>query len=758
MGKICTKCGTENGENAKFCHGCGASLAEQGASTPEIKPEPRQETKPNAAPEARWEAKSNTAPEPRHAPKPKAASKGNAGLLKKLVLVVVILAIVSGGGFAFYKIGMYVNSSDKYIQKFASAIEAGDYAGAYAMLPVAVDTALTAESFQNTYQPLQIAKCEVGLKMNRMDGKTFQIVYKDAGEQALIAYDYEVTQQAEKKLFLFPTWKITKTNMIAENLTVTAPQNAVVSIDGAALDAQSMQPEILNYESLDTKPSQYQENWAVYHIPALWSVAHTVSAAEALYDPFETAWNPLENQSLELLAMQYTASEQWRNVYAAYIRENMDALTASEFSGGNYNSACGFFDVDGDGMPEMFLAGEAYSESSEYSVYTIRDGAVQHYATDNGYALPITVISTNKGDMYFTTDHRLLIASVAPDWMGQYAEYTLENGSMAEKTFAYYFEHADENGGNQYYDASGDADAWTEVSLKEFKKLLKQHNCSFKKNQIRISGDALVNFYDIFTFYLRQDAEYQWYFLDEGAEVAAEPLAEDAEVNYHIDRILGSYNLLSAANAVAIKDGKPVDNGAEAAPEGTAPEAAEPSPEDTQEVTEPVPEDTQAVTETAPEDADADITPDSVEASSVLAPQGKKSYTGKKLIDGKYSTAWVEGVEGVGIGESITLHWKNAVSVSGLALYNGYLASKELYDKNGKVTKVRVDFGNDTIIEKDIYVSDITDFGKDSIEKNCATYINLDEAVSTDRIIITILDAEMGTECDDTAISEIQVY
>ncbi|MBR1598974.1 MAG: hypothetical protein IJ661_08705 [Lachnospiraceae bacterium] len=146
------------------------------------------------------------------------------------------------------------------------------------------------------------------------------------------------------------------------------------------------------------------------------------------------------------------------------------------------------------------------------------------------------------------------------------------------------------------------------------------------------------------------------------------------------------------------------------------------------------------------------------EASSNLSAANGKTYDAANLIDGNYETAWVEGVAGVGIGETITLHLGEVSDVYGIQLYNGYLASGDLFEKNGKVTEVSVDFGGGMVVEKELYG---IYYGWGSAE-NLASFnlnkIELDKPVATDTIVITIKNAEAGNKYDDTCISEITVY
>lgn len=154
-----------------------------------------------------------------------------------------------------------------------------------------------------------------------------------------------------------------------------------------------------------------------------------------------------------------------------------------------------------------------------------------------------------------------------------------------------------------------------------------------------------------------------------------------------------------------------------------------------------------------------DIHVDYVETSSVLESQEGKTYDGNNLIDGDYCTAWVEGVNGVGVDETITLHLDKPTEVYGILLYNGYLDSVDLYNKNGKVTKVSVDFGQGQVVKKEIdtYAPQTSEDSISEMDMNIGQ-IALDQSIVTDTITITITDAVAGDKYDDTCMSEVVVY
>lgn len=148
----------------------------------------------------------------------------------------------------------------------------------------------------------------------------------------------------------------------------------------------------------------------------------------------------------------------------------------------------------------------------------------------------------------------------------------------------------------------------------------------------------------------------------------------------------------------------------------------------------------------------------SVDATSELSPSDGKSYSGANLVDGDYKTAWVEGVSGVGIGESVTLQLDKTQPVYGIVICNGYTADYDLYSKNGTLASVKVDFGNGKVVEENV-----GGYGSEYLEGDYLAEMNfnkieLDEPVMTDTITVTITSANVGTKYDDTCVSEIRVY
>lgn len=138
-------------------------------------------------------------------------------------------------------------------------------------------------------------------------------------------------------------------------------------------------------------------------------------------------------------------------------------------------------------------------------------------------------------------------------------------------------------------------------------------------------------------------------------------------------------------------------------------------------------------------------------ASSVL--QGKDEYGAMNVGDLDSRTAWVEGVKGDGIGESITLTLKKPIEVDQIGIIPGYTKSRELYFANNRVAEVKIVIDNTYTITKsleDEYLSFSPSSPKAYQMIDLGKY---GKPVKT--IVITITKVYKGTKYDDTCISEI---
>lgn len=145
--------------------------------------------------------------------------------------------------------------------------------------------------------------------------------------------------------------------------------------------------------------------------------------------------------------------------------------------------------------------------------------------------------------------------------------------------------------------------------------------------------------------------------------------------------------------------------------------------------------------------ADSIIAWNSVVASSVLPPDNTIYYYPELVLDRDYSTAWVEGNPGDGIGEWIQLNSTTPQKVSKIEIANGYKKSQELYTKNNKIKKILIEFSDGTNIVRELSDDYFNNF-----------IIKFDSNIQTQFIKFTILDVYKGTDYSDTCIAEIKTY
>ncbi len=83
-------------------------------------------------------------------------------------------------------------------------------------------------------------------------------------------------------------------------------------------------------------------------------------------------------------------------------------------------------------------------------------------------------------------------------------------------------------------------------------------------------------------------------------------------------------------------------------------------------------------------------------SSSSLSANGTRNYKSGNAHDFDINTAWVEGVDGHGIGEwleyefDLTHQPEHQIGITKIYIANGYRKSKSLWEKNGRVKTLKV--------------------------------------------------------------------
>lgn len=147
-----------------------------------------------------------------------------------------------------------------------------------------------------------------------------------------------------------------------------------------------------------------------------------------------------------------------------------------------------------------------------------------------------------------------------------------------------------------------------------------------------------------------------------------------------------------------------------------------------------------------------------VTASSVRDPMKDGTgvmvyYNPINLIDGNYSTAWVEGVKGRGEGEWFKITLNDQHYVNGMEIANGYWKRYDLYLRNSRPKRLRFTFSDGTVYETDLADTFVG-----------VSRVDFGEGVKTSEILVEIVSTyeeqtyEGKRSWDDTCITEINLY
>lgn len=158
------------------------------------------------------------------------------------------------------------------------------------------------------------------------------------------------------------------------------------------------------------------------------------------------------------------------------------------------------------------------------------------------------------------------------------------------------------------------------------------------------------------------------------------------------------------------------------------------------------------------------------QASSVLTPTGNAKYTVGNLIDKKSGTAWVEGVDGSGIGSTVKFNRvkQSNKRIKSIVITNGYAKNNETFINNNRVScvKINTEYKLDT---------EYWDSFSDGIQENfngkigtkheyffylkdvpTEQVLSFDCPIQANELTLEVLDVYEGLKYDDTAISEIR--
>ncbi|MBR11302.1 MAG: hypothetical protein CMP48_26960 [Rickettsiales bacterium] len=149
--------------------------------------------------------------------------------------------------------------------------------------------------------------------------------------------------------------------------------------------------------------------------------------------------------------------------------------------------------------------------------------------------------------------------------------------------------------------------------------------------------------------------------------------------------------------------------------------------------------------------------PKSVTASSYLTSQGTNNYEPRNAHDLNYQNAWVEGVDGYGVGELLTYEFApESPRITEIIVVNGYVKNPNAWNSNSRVKTLRVYYNDEPLADlnlKDIRAEQHFEF--QPIGNSERTDFNLLKQQNSWTLKFEILAVYKGTRYSDTVISEI---
>ena len=144
---------------------------------------------------------------------------------------------------------------------------------------------------------------------------------------------------------------------------------------------------------------------------------------------------------------------------------------------------------------------------------------------------------------------------------------------------------------------------------------------------------------------------------------------------------------------------------------------------------------------------------DTITASSTLEDYSGYNYTTYCLQDYNSDTAWVEGVEGNGVGETLRFSFPEGTVITGGVIYSGYQKSEQLLYANSAPNAFRVESGS---FSEYLFLDSYADSFLGNEKEGYLFWFD-DPLIPENGIVtVTITSVRPGWKYEDTCISEFR--
>lgn len=144
----------------------------------------------------------------------------------------------------------------------------------------------------------------------------------------------------------------------------------------------------------------------------------------------------------------------------------------------------------------------------------------------------------------------------------------------------------------------------------------------------------------------------------------------------------------------------------------------------------------------------------SVTASSSLDGE-RESFPAAHAVDGDDQTAWCEGADGLGLGETLTIALRERTELSKIAIDGGFFRDDRTLRNNGRPRMIRVE--SDEGWAHDVRFGRVPE-RKHKADKVRVRPMPLEQPGAAKVLTFTLVEADAGQFTEDVCISRIALY
>ena len=352
---FCPNCGAENPEDAVFCGNCGKNISKEFQAAKRAVQEDHGSATCHAAVSSQ---PYDVQPYRAYRPVPAAVRKP---LKRSTKAAIVTVAVIAAAAIVLFNVGLAVTSPEAAAKNFFESIRSSDWKRAYSMLNVTENGFVNEKNFQRALKDANAAKVinysvvgsaeKDALKdtpgssdkksgVSSQLSRTVTIQYTTATNSQPQTVQVDVVKQPEKRFLFFDSWKITPLELLVPDVTIDAPKDCSVFLDGTKLPDSYLDKDSQN--TGNDAPSGMQ-----YKIPNLFRGNYTLKTTSPYLEDSSSEVDVSPSQTfftVKDLGLKKSVKEQLSETAQQAIKD----LYTAAFAGKKFDSVKSKFAPDTD--------------------------------------------------------------------------------------------------------------------------------------------------------------------------------------------------------------------------------------------------------------------------------------------------------------------------------------------------------------------------------------------------------------------------